>query len=575
MVGTDPKLGSKTTVIPTLIIPLRFVFPDGQVFDSSTDLVDGQTPIQGIINSPIFKNYNFVLGGRNVGNTQYADAFQRANFWDSVGSKSRDYHVLLSQPTVLPTQTIIVPDGLGFYDFDGTTGLPLPSVDRGFMVAQILPILTAANVNASQLPIMVWGAVDSGRGSGYHGAQFINGNLQTFIGTSYHSQATLGGIIPDTYPLSHEIIEWLDDPFVTNFTPGWNSAYISENLQCDSRHALDLLETGDPVETIDEGVVSLNGGQFTYHVTEGMFIDFYTRARRSRSINGQYSMFNIGAQFGIPSAPSSPCTGHIEFKDRLFLRIRGSSLSEAYGVNNQGSVVGVYLDQAGLAHGYLLLPSTPSQSIDYPGASETIANQINDAGVIVGFYIDTVGGAHGFKFQAGQFSTIDFPGALDTLAYDVNLNGDIVGEFFGTDFQRHGFLFRNGAFSIIDIPFHRTNVATSINSGGQILGSTSVQFGAQSGFPTLGFLMSGKRTSDVVFPGANETFPWDINNLSAIAGIFTNSDLYDSGFVTINGFPYEVYGHVFGLDDSSRIVGSYTVGGITYTMIGNLPPAQR
>ena len=286
-------------------------------------------------------------------------------------------------------------------------------------------------------------------------------------------------------------------------------------------------------------------------------------------------MFNIGAQFGIPSAPSSPCTGHIEFKDRLLVRIRGSSLSEAYGVNNQGSVVGVYLDQAGLAHGYLLLPSTPSQSIDYPGASETIANQINDAGVIVGFYIDTVGGAHGFKFQAGQFSTIDFPGALDTLAYDVNLNGDIVGEFFGTDFQRHGFLFRNGAFSIIDIPFHRTNVATSINSGGQILGSTSVQFGAQSGFPTLGFLMSGKRTSDVVFPGANETFPWDINNLSAIAGIFTNSDLYDSGFVTINGFPYEVYGHVFGLDDSSRIVGSYTVGGITYTMIGNLPPAQR
>src|SRR5262249_29490769 len=64
MVGTDPKLGSKTTVIPTVIIPLRFVFPDGQVFDASTDLIDGQTPVQGIVNSPIFKNYNFVLGGK-------------------------------------------------------------------------------------------------------------------------------------------------------------------------------------------------------------------------------------------------------------------------------------------------------------------------------------------------------------------------------------------------------------------------------------------------------------------------------------------------------------------------------
>jgi hypothetical protein len=574
MVGTDPKLGSKTTVIPTAIIPLRFVFPDGQVFDSGTDLVDGQTAIQGIINSPIFKNYNFVSGGKSVGNTQYADAFQRANFWDSVGSKSRDYHVLLSQPTVLPTQTIVVPDGLGSYDFDFTTGAQIPIVDRAFMVSQTAPILTAANVSAAQLPIMVWGNIEAGGAGAYHGAQIINSNLQTFIGTSYHSQATFGGVVPDTYSLSHEIIEWLDDPFLKNFTPGWNNAYISESLQCDSRPEFDLLETADPVETIDEGVVTLNGGQFTYHVTEGMFIDFYTRARRSRSINGQYSMFNIGAQFGISSTPSSPCTGHVEFKDVGFLAIGNGGFSEAYGVNSQGSIVGRYVDQAGASHGYLLTP-TSIQRIDYPGASETSLSQINDAGVIVGLYIDSIGVAHGFKLEGGQFSTIDFPGALETLAYDINLNGDIVGEYFGAGFQSHGFLFRNATFSTIDIPFHRTNVATSINSDGQIAGFTSVQFGAESGFPTLGFLMSGKRTSDVVFPGANETFPWDINNLSMMTGIFTNSNSYDSGFVTINGLPYEVYGHVYGLDDSNGIVGSYTVGGVTYTMLGNLPAAQR
>ena len=111
MVGTDPKLGSKTTVIPTVILPMRFVFPDGSVFDASTDIVDGQTPVQGIMNSPIFQNYNFVIGGKSIGNTQYGDAFQRANFWDSVSGKSKNYHVLLGQPTVLPTQTITVPPG--------------------------------------------------------------------------------------------------------------------------------------------------------------------------------------------------------------------------------------------------------------------------------------------------------------------------------------------------------------------------------------------------------------------------------------------------------------------------------
>ena len=160
MVGSDPKLGSKTTIIPTVIIPLRFVFPDGQVFDASTDLIDGQTPVQGIINSPIFKNYNFVLGGKSVGNTQYGDAFQRANFWDSVSVKAKDYHVLLGQPTVLPTQTIVVPDGLGFYDFDFSTGLLLPSVDRTFLADQSASILSALNVTPSQLPIVVWGKVD-------------------------------------------------------------------------------------------------------------------------------------------------------------------------------------------------------------------------------------------------------------------------------------------------------------------------------------------------------------------------------------------------------------------------------
>jgi hypothetical protein len=570
MVGSDPKLGSKTTVIPTVIIPLRFVFSDGQVFDASTDLIDGQTPVQGIINSPIFKNYNFVLGGKSVGNTQYGDAFQRANFWDSVSTKAKDYHVLLSQPTVTATQTIIVPDGLGEYTPDFSTGQQMPNVDRAFLASQTAPILSAAGIGPAQLPIMVWGRITAGKASGWHGAQTINGNLQTYIGTSYQSQATLSGIIPDTLPVSHEVIEWLDDPFINNYTPGWNQPFVSNQVQCDSRFASDLLETGDPVETFDEQVVPLYGGPFTYHVTEGMFIDFYTRARRSRSVNGQYSMFNIGAQYGVASAPSTPCTGHIELTDRFLFSLQGSSFSEAYGVNSSETVVGIYVDQNGAQHGWYA--DTALHALDYPGALETIPSKINDAGVVVGTYVDNGGFAHGFKLQNGQFSSFDFPGALDTTALDINLNGDVVGAYdTAADFQTHGFVLRSGIFSTFDLPFHRTNLVTGINSLGKIVGYSSVQFGASDGHPFLGFLFNGKKTSDFVFPGANETFPHDINNLSAITGTFTNSDQYDSGFVTINGFPYEVYGHVYGVNDSTGIVGSYTIGGKTYLMLGNLP----
>ena len=127
-----------------------------------TDQVDGQTAIQGILNSPIFKNYNFVSGGKNIGNTQYGDAFQRANFWDSVSGKAKNYHVLLGQPSVVPTQTIVVPDGLGHYETDFSTGLQYPVIDRDFLASQTTAILIAAQVAPTQLPIMVWGSVVAG-----------------------------------------------------------------------------------------------------------------------------------------------------------------------------------------------------------------------------------------------------------------------------------------------------------------------------------------------------------------------------------------------------------------------------
>lgn len=575
MVGTDPKLGSKTTIIPTVIIPLRFVFPDGQVFDASTDIIDGQTPVQGIINSPIFKNYNFVLGGKSVGNTQYADAFQRANFWDSVSAKAKDYHVLLGQPTVLPTQTIVVPDGLGTYDIDFSTGLQLPSVDRDFLAAQSASILTAVNVTPSQLPIVVWGRVNYGRANGYHASISLNGiDRQTYIGTSYHSQATSAGALPDTYPLSHEVIEWLDDPFINNYTPGWNVPFISEKPQCDSRYSRDLLETGDPVESLTEAIVPLYGGGFTYHVTEGMFIDFYTRNRRSRSINGQYSMFNIGAQYNVPSAPSTPCTGHLELNDFQLYAIQGSSYSEAFGVNNVGSIVGVYRGQDGLRHGWLSTTSS-FQTFDYPEALETIPSQINDANTIVGLYFDSAGIPHGFVLSGGQFSSIDYPGALDTAAFDVNLNGDIVGVYDASDFTTHGFLLHNGSFSSIDFPFNRSTIASGINLNGKIVGYHSVQYGAGSGYPYHGFLLAGRKTSEVNFPGANEVGPQDINNSSDITGLFFNIDQYGDGFATINGFSYEVYGSTFSMNDDHNVVGSYNFGGNTYTMLGTLPAPVR
>src|SRR5262249_6211943 len=245
MVGTDPRRSSATTVIPTVLIPLRFVFADGNVFDASTDIIDGQTPIQGIINSPIFQNYNFNNTSVKVGNTQYGDAFQRANFWNSVSTRSLNYHLLLGQPTVAPTQTINVPNGLFSYVDDGH-GHVVGVVDYNFLSSMDAQILSAANVSPDTLPIIVWGRISTTVFGGYHRATNFNGNgLQTYIATEYLYSNFFG---PDTYALSHEIVEWMDDPFLNNFTPGWDIPFVPPADRCDSGQiTADLLEVADPV----------------------------------------------------------------------------------------------------------------------------------------------------------------------------------------------------------------------------------------------------------------------------------------------------------------------------------------
>src|SRR3954469_19135564 len=115
MVGTDPAAGSATSNIPLVIVPLKFKFADGTTL-SATQTVCGDVKNTNfrVKNSPLIKKGNtFSPGGTNVGKTQYIDAFQRANFWNSVSTTSPNYHVLLRPVQMKPVQTINVPSANG------------------------------------------------------------------------------------------------------------------------------------------------------------------------------------------------------------------------------------------------------------------------------------------------------------------------------------------------------------------------------------------------------------------------------------------------------------------------------
>jgi uncharacterized membrane protein len=82
-----------------------------------------------------------------------------------------------------------------------------------------------------------------------------------------------------------------------------------------------------------------------------------------------------------------------------FLEFPGSIFTQALGLNNDGDVVGSYVDAAGNTNGFIYNIATATyQSVDDPnavGPGGTVINGINDNGQIVGFYTDASGNVDG------------------------------------------------------------------------------------------------------------------------------------------------------------------------------------
>src|SRR5262245_57738653 len=93
-VGTDPSGPAQTTFIDAVLVPIRFDFGNGVVRDAAQDVVNGRTPLQWVLQSPLFQPAPMKSGSTLVGTLQWGDSYLRANFWDELQDKP-DYHVLL------------------------------------------------------------------------------------------------------------------------------------------------------------------------------------------------------------------------------------------------------------------------------------------------------------------------------------------------------------------------------------------------------------------------------------------------------------------------------------------------
>jgi hypothetical protein len=309
MAGSDPRLGG-TSEIHTVIIPLKMNFvAAGQDLSSLVNqgyagfvpnvynhTFDGTTKVAQTLASPEFTDFSYpaVLGG-DTG--QNGDVYLRAQF-NKIASS---YHVKLVNDAVLPTVTLDVPSAKGiayerpvpeWRQANGLqTNLELTGLaESTWFSTQLQSLMGSLQIDSTTVPIFLTDNVllyTKGPGAGYlnccilgyhgagmpigHGAGSAKGQgaqpVQTFMYSAYVTPGTYSGFLSDylvnprsapaptrglsdIHALSHEVGEFLDDPFVNNAVLPWKSLTATQ-YPCTG-----VLEVGDPVVGVWYG---LNG----------------------------------------------------------------------------------------------------------------------------------------------------------------------------------------------------------------------------------------------------------------------------------------------------------------------------
>jgi hypothetical protein len=317
MVGHDPFNGGDGQAnIPTQLIPLVIVThtigtsfnpktgvistkPGRTVFDPSTAQnkaclsAPNNIPLTLVEQSPIFHSARFRFGGTDVGFTQYVDAFQRANFWDVIDRNS--YHTRLIGHALRPI-IIDIPakeglalatTALGPPAFCAPLGIVNLDIFDALITKHVLPALRAQGVDTSTFPIFLLSNVVQSFGVpnilnccalGYHGTTGFP--IQTYSPSDFDTTGVFGANTRDTAVLSHEVAEWMDDPYGNNPTPAWGN--IGQVSGCQNN-----LEVGDPLSGTDAPPI-VGPNRFTYHLQELAFFSWFFQTP-SIGIHGWFS----------------------------------------------------------------------------------------------------------------------------------------------------------------------------------------------------------------------------------------------------------------------------------------------
>jgi len=112
----------------------------------------------------------------------------------------------------------------------------------------------------------------------------------------------------------------------------------------------------------------------------------------------------------------------------------GGPQTQAFGMNDNGDVVGVSSTSTGARHAFLWTKAAGMQDLGTNGFLESWALGVNNSHEVVGYLVNS-GATHGFRWtQSGGMKDLGSLGSNATIAQSVNGSGVIVGVSANTSF---------------------------------------------------------------------------------------------------------------------------------------------
>jgi len=220
-----------------------------------------------------------------------------------------------------------------------------------------------------------------------------------------------------------------------------------------------------------------------------------------------------------------------------------------YAIDPVGGIVGIYLDENVIFHGFVRRTDGSFDTFNIPGSGTmpgqgTIAWDLYD-GATAGYYVDNDYVQHGFvRSRDRQITTFDPPGSVHTHICQIDCFNalGVVGGFIRSDGVVHGFLRDpSGKITQYDAPGAgqapgQGTAFYGINPQGTMTGIIIDANNLVHGFLRYrngSYVIGEVRGSGTgAFQG---TFPYSVNALGAISGEFVDSNNVAHGFERFGG----------------------------------------